>query len=258
MEKFLNSEIKAIIRQYPPVEKVLTDFGIGCGPCSVGSCLLKDIVAIHNLSAEAEQDLLTRIAGIIHPGQPIKLPARQASRPAKTKESRLSPPMQMLGVEHVLIKRLLALIPQLIATMDLTSAPGRQRILEAVDFIRSYADRYHHAKEEDILFKYFDEKTDILKVMRTDHESARGHVRAILVAVERQERDQVAEHLNAYYELLQQHIKKEDEILYPWMDRQLSDSQVGQLFAQFNEANKALSQAPQKYQALIIRLEQAA
>jgi len=37
--------------------------------------------------------------------------------------------------------------------------------LDGVDFIRSYADKYHHAREEEILFKYFDEDMAILKVM---------------------------------------------------------------------------------------------
>ena len=40
--------------------------------------------------------------------------------------------------------------------------------LDAVDFIRSYADRFHHAKEEELLFACFDEELDILKAM---HES---------------------------------------------------------------------------------------
>ena len=30
-------------------------------------------------------------------------------------------------------------------------------------------------------------------------------------------------------ELLTEHIRKEDEILYPWMEQQLSDGQIGRL-----------------------------
>jgi hemerythrin-like domain-containing protein len=41
----------------------------------------------------------------------------------------------------------------------------------------------------------------------------------------------------AYRELLTEHIRKEDEILYPWMDRELSVKQVGELFSKFNEAD---------------------
>jgi len=60
MEGYLNKGIKEVIDQYPEVEKILDEYGIGCGPCSVGVCLLKDIVDIHNLPAEQEQELLPR------------------------------------------------------------------------------------------------------------------------------------------------------------------------------------------------------
>jgi hemerythrin-like domain-containing protein len=107
-----------------------------------------------------------------------------------------------------------------------------------VDFIRFYADKHHHAKEEQILFGYFDENSDILKAMHQDHEKARGHVKAVLEAMEKRDKDAIVEHLSAYRELLIEHIRKEDEILYPWMDKNLSVTQVGELFSAFAEADE--------------------
>ncbi len=52
VEEFLNKSIKEIIRQHPKIERSLDEYKIGCAPCSVGTCLLKDIVEIHNLSPE--------------------------------------------------------------------------------------------------------------------------------------------------------------------------------------------------------------
>jgi hemerythrin-like domain-containing protein len=129
-------------------------------------------------------------------------------------------------------------------------------IRDAVDFVRSYADKFHHAKEEEILFKCFDEKLDILQVMLGDHETGRAHVRAVLEAVEKRDRAHASEHLNGYRELLTEHIKKEDEILYPWMDRELSDRQIGQLFSQFNETDETFGDAPKKYENFISKLEE--
>ncbi len=40
MEALLNKGIKEIIDEHPDVEKVLDEYGIGCGPCNVGICLL--------------------------------------------------------------------------------------------------------------------------------------------------------------------------------------------------------------------------
>lgn len=65
----------------------------------------------------------------------------------------------------------------------------------------------------------------------------------------------ISEHLNAYQELLTEHVKKEDEILYPWMDRQLSITQIGEVFSKFNQKDEECGDTPEKYEALINRLE---
>jgi len=65
MDEYLNKGIKEIIDAYPEVGSILNDYGIGCGPCNVGTCLLKDIVAIHRLPEDREQELMGRIAKMI-------------------------------------------------------------------------------------------------------------------------------------------------------------------------------------------------
>jgi hemerythrin-like domain-containing protein len=256
MQTYLNRSIKEVIKEFPPVEKILDEYGIGCGPCAVGLCLLKDIVSIHNLPQGEEQQMMARIAQVIHPGQEIKIPQAPKKTEARPKEIKYSPPMKKLVDEHVWIKKLVALIPEIIKNLEVETEKGRKLILESIDFIRSYADKYHHAKEEEILFKYFDENLDILKVMHEDHTQARGHVKAILQAVERKDREAIAQHLSAYRELLSEHIKKEDEVLYPWMDKQLSTSQVGELFSKFNRSEEEMGFAPQKYEDFIRSLEE--
>ncbi len=255
MEAYLNRSIKEVIKEFPPVEKILDEYGIGCGPCAVGLCLLKDIVSIHNLPADQEQEMMGRISQVIHPGQKIQIPRTERKTEAQPKEPKYSPPMKKLVDEHVLIKKWLALIPEILPTLNLESEDDRQLIREGVDFIHSYADKFHHAKEEDILFKYFDENLDMVKVMCEDHKTARNHVKAIVEAVERKDRQTVAQHLNAYRELLSQHIKREDEIMLPWMDRQLSISQVGEVFSRFLEVEDRMDSYQQKYEDFISRVE---
>ncbi len=65
----------------------------------------------------------------------------------------------------------------------------------------------------------------------------------------------IAENLMAYKELLTEHIRKEDEILYPWMDNQLSTRQVGELFTKFAEADQLMGFSPDKYEHFIDQLE---
>jgi len=238
LEDYLNKGIKDVISKFPGVADILDQYNIGCVPCTVGTCLLKDIVAIHNLSEEDEQKLMAGIAAVIEPGRTAVKPPVKIKRQTKPEAIRYSPPLKRLVDEHVLIKKLVGLIPKVIENLQVESEEGRQLILQTVDFIRSYADKYHHAKEEEILFRYFDEDSDILKAMRQEHEEARSHIRAILDALDKRDKDAIAEHLNAYHDLLAEHIQKEDEILYPWMDRNLSVTQVGELFSAFAEVEE--------------------
>jgi len=217
MKKYLNMGIKEIISGFPKVADILNEYHIGCVPCSVGSCLLKDVVEIHNLPKEQEVEMMYKIEKTIYPDRNVKMPVIEKAV-VKPREIKYSPPMRRLVDEHVLIKRWIALIPKVIDDMEI--------VLKGIDFIKNYADKFHHTKEEEILFKYFDENLDILKTMHEDHETGRAHVRAIVEAVERRDKNTIAEHLNGYKDLLTEHIKKEDEILYPWMDRNLSMRQI--------------------------------
>ncbi|KKL09061.1 hypothetical protein LCGC14_2569640, partial [marine sediment metagenome] len=115
--------------------------------------------------------------------------------------------------------------------------------------------RYHHAKEEDEAFKYFNENLDIFKVIRKDHVKVRNHVKAMIRAIEDKDKNSLAEHLHAYSKILPEHIKKEDEILYPWMDRNLSMNQVGQLLSKFNKIDEEYGEAPKNHKDFIEKLE---
>ena len=233
MEKHLNVSIKKVIAEFPAVGVILDEYQIGCVTCQVGTCLLKDIVTIHNLSSDQEGELISRIAAIVAPGQKISTAGVRSKVTPPPKTASYSPSIRKLVDEHSLIKRWLALIPWVIEHLDLESEKGRQLVLDGVDFIRSYADQYHHAKEEDVLFRYFGEGTDVIKAMLEDHKTGRNHVKAILDAVAQRDAATVALHLDAYRKLLSDHIKREDEILYPWMERNLSIKQIGELFAKF-------------------------
>src|SRR3989338_7987169 len=256
MEEFLNKNIKYIISQYPEVGKILDRYNIGCTTCSVGSCLLKDIIEIHNLSPEVEAELLYEIERVVFPGKEVKKrPLRQrAVRPQG--EIKYSPPIKKLVDEHVLIKRFIALIEPLCALVDSSKEVDSRLVLDCVDFIRNYADKYHHMKEEDVLFKNTGEGLDIIKVMLEDHVTGRNHVKQVVEGAEKRNKQQIVEHIQGYKELLTQHIKKEDEILYPWIDRGLSTADVGRLYEEFNQKDATLpSDFEVKYQDLVAKVE---
>jgi hemerythrin-like domain-containing protein len=100
----------------------------------------------------------------------------------------------------------------------------------AVDFIRTYADRTHHGKEEDILFRDLRKKalTDnharIMGELIDDHVYARGRVAALVEAKERylDGEDTVREVAAILFDLAEfypRHIEKEDKhFFYPCME----------------------------------------
>jgi hemerythrin-like domain-containing protein len=254
IEEYMNKGVKDVITEHPELEAILDDYDIGCGSCMVGTCLLKDIVDVHGLPPETEQSMMARITKAIYPDAEVEIPEDTGETQIE-RTFTYSPPVQILVDEHKLIKRLIALIPFIAKSLDLATEEGRQLVLEGVDFIKTYADSFHHAKEEDLLFKYFDEDSEIVSAFNEDHVNARNHVKNIVEGVAEQDSERVGEHLTAYMELLKGHIQREDEILYPWMDRGISYEQEADLAKAFNEVDDKFGDVNEKYEAYIKRLE---
>ena len=137
---------------------------------------------------------------------------------------------QRLKDEHQLILRMLALLEKNALLTREGSFHDYRFYLDGVDFIRNYADRFHHAKEEDILFEALIENgmpraNSPIAAMLMEHDQGRAFVRGMEEAATRalngeagQEEAIVANALG-YLELLREHISKEDDILYPLAER---------------------------------------
>jgi hemerythrin-like domain-containing protein len=256
MEKYLKRNIKEVLAEFPAIGPLLETYGIQCVTCAAGNCALGEILEVHRLSADDEIKLMNGIGAILSPGEVFRIPARPANRGALPGTKQFSPPLKLLVDEHKVIKRLLALMPAILDSPIAGTAAWFTILAEAIDFIKNYADRFHHAKEEEILFKYFDEKREMIVAMCADHETGRAHVRAAKEAIARKDVAEAGMHLKAYRELLIDHIRKEDEILYPWMDGRMSDSQVGHLYGASIEIRNRPETKAADYESWIDALEQ--
>ena len=67
-------------------------------------------------------------------------------------------PIAPLMIEHRLIEKMIGMIQKEIDRAELQKRIDPEFIDLAVDFIRMYADRCHHGKEEDILFRDLGQK----------------------------------------------------------------------------------------------------
>lgn len=106
----------------------------------------------------------------------------------------------------------------------------------AINFIRNYADGFHHKKEEDILFKTMLENLGPLaeKVVRggmlVEHQMARSYVMELennLNLFEESKSDlkklYILTNAMSYVSLLREHAKKENQTVYPFADKNLSE-----------------------------------
>jgi len=132
-------------------------------------------------------------------------------------------PIGPLMWEHRLIERMVNVLG---SELDRLAAGGGIDALlidAGVDFFRTYADRTHHGKEEDILFRDLGRKAlspehrRVMEDLVTEHVQGRSRVKGLVAAKERvvggdpRAIDDVREHLAWLVHFYPLHIAKEDK-----------------------------------------------
>ena len=167
----------------------------------------------------------------------------------------------LLMIEHRLIEKMLAVIRAKLKLAEQELAIDPYFVDAAVDFIRVYADRTHHGKEEDILFrelKRIDLSADDLKRMNeliAEHVFGRQTTQT-LVEANRRYRDgdqaalaQVIDCLKTLAAFYPKHIKKEDDVFFPAAHQYFSAEEDQALLAEFYEFDRKMIHA--KYAAVV-------
>ncbi len=95
-------------------------------------------------------------------------------------------PIGPLMIEHRLIERMLALLTLEHHRIVETKNIDYEFLDASIDFLKTYVDKYHHGKEEDILFKELSEKPLSLEDRKMLNELIEEHGRT-RKAVERLE-----------------------------------------------------------------------
>ncbi len=129
---------------------------------------------------------------------------------------------------------------------------------KTIDFIRNYADSFHHAKEEDILFKEFkkcaDEgcvHCDPTEQMLYEHNLGRDFVKGMEKALGSKNKEEVVKNARGYINLIKEHIYKENNILYPMADEALSKQTQISMLEKFEKITKDRSKETKKYLAIV-------
>jgi len=169
--------------------------------------------------------------------------------------------------EHKLILRMLAVLERNATLTREGKYTDYRFYLAAVDFIRNFADRFHHAKEEDVLFEALvangmPRQNSPVAAMLLEHDQGRAYVRAMEEAAqvalrgEPGQDEAIAVNALGYLELLREHIAKEDDILYPLAERLIPETLRDGIVAAYGAAEaKTATDFAAKYEELVARCE---
>jgi hemerythrin-like domain-containing protein len=147
--------------------------------------------------------------------------------------------------EHRLIEQVLEALGGYMQMLTVHGSASRADLGRFVDFFQHYADAFHHAKEEDILFETlcengFSRTSGPVAAMLADHEVNRQYTQILAMAAGRGEATwsdaeihDVVGAAGGYTRALDGHIQKEDGILYPMALKHLpreAQEQMARLF----------------------------
>lgn len=179
----------------------------------------------------------------------------------------MSDPLKILEEEHRVIEKAIGVLKRMVETMKLGVNPAVDDLRNLVDFLRTFADRCHHGKEEDVLFHVLEERGvprsgGPIEVMLQEHEQGRSLVKGMLQAIEAIEKGNkhgyivFSEKALSYAELLENHISKEDNVLYPIGRNVLSDEDMERLLDDFEkiEEEKVGPGVHEKYHRIVEEL----
>ena len=143
-----------------------------------------------------------------------------------------------LSEEHQTILKVIVAVRAQCGRAAGGAAPDAGFFRKAVDFIRGYADRFHHAKEEDLLFPELsapgvEMHCDPRQQMLHEHDLGRGFVRGMEAALREGNPAALTENARGYCGLLEEHIYKEDNILYPMAEDALGPERSAALSERF-------------------------
>lgn len=170
-----------------------------------------------------------------------------------------------LMIEHRLIERMISVIHGTLAQVEKTRDLNPSFVDTAVDFIRIYADRTHHGKEEEILFEQLKARdlsaTDqrIMQELIEEHVFARSITKDIVEANSQYRSGDTAalalviSNMRKLAEFYPAHIEKEDRIFFPAARAYFSEEEDQAMLAEFWEFDRQMIH--EKYEAVVKGLE---
>lgn len=157
--------------------------------------------------------------------------------------------LEILRNEHGLIRRFLDNLTLGVERLEKGERPATDFFEKAVEFARTFADRFHHFKEEHVMFVQLAQKKGgamdaKIELLRYQHERGRNFVNEIANSLEEYAKGNpikttvVLENTAAYVSLLRHHIHVEDHVFYPMVEETLSAEELQRLQEEFDKQDR--------------------
>jgi hemerythrin-like domain-containing protein len=174
---------------------------------------------------------------------------------------------RILTDEHRVIEVVLTCLERIVEEAGKTGKLDEASADQAVDVIRTFADKCHHGKEENHLFAALVDKGmsrdgGPVGQMLIEHEQGRAFVKGMAESISeatignKDALQRFTRNAQGYVQLLRAHIQKEDGVLFPMADKMLSDEDQRNLMKAFEvvESDKMGEGTHDKYLGIVASL----
>ena len=147
---------------------------------------------------------------------------------------------QDLRNEHDAILHVFTILDKILATDTIENTEIFRFGDELIFFLKTFADKCHHGKEEDYLFKELISKGvpnegGPIGVMLQEHRQGREYISFMNKSLESKDLSSFKNNVIKYRDLLRNHIEKENKVLFVMADKLLDDARQDELFEQFEK-----------------------
>jgi hemerythrin-like domain-containing protein len=179
-------------------------------------------------------------------------------------------PVEVLEEEHHFIQKVLGAMAVLVEALEAGEEVKIETLQEIVEFMRIFADKCHHGKEETHLFPALESKGVPtrgcpLGALISEHQKGRGLVADLAEATEayttggRLAKESLLKSFHALMDLYPNHIWKEEYLAFPMADKILSSEEKRNLFEKFEMVENEIGlDVHERFEELAKKLEATA
>jgi hemerythrin-like domain-containing protein len=143
--------------------------------------------------------------------------------------------------EHEAILSAIQILERMMVVIEKSPSVDTKDIHDFIGFLKEFADKCHHGKEEGLLFPALigagvADKGGPIGVMLADHAQGRKFIRDMEESISPDvDRVKLAQAARGYATLLRNHIQKENMFLFPMTEKVLTETQLEKLYEGFEE-----------------------